>query len=184
MGCIYSESLQWFCFQISSNAKYFFLSCPRNWDLRLIVVIVYYFKIWNKKNTLLLLLLELLAVTRDPCILKHPILFLASFSHQYYLLVFYWNLRPGKSSQMSKTLLSILTDLSNVVVWMVSARPPIFNSSSPLIKSLGIVPSEPTTMGIAVIFMFQNFFSSLTRSKYLSLFSFVNYPWVWFSGQN
>ena len=62
----------WFCLQISRDAKYFFLSCLRHCDRGLIVVIVYYFQIWNTT----LLLLELLAVTWVPCILRHPILIL------------------------------------------------------------------------------------------------------------
>ena len=47
-------SFTWFCLQIRSDAKYFFLSCPRYCDWDLIVVIGYYFQIWNKKNTMLL----------------------------------------------------------------------------------------------------------------------------------
>ena len=66
-------SFEWFCLQINSDAKYFFLSCSRHCDQRLIVVIVYYFQTWNKKRTRLSLV-ELLAVTWVPCILRHPIL--------------------------------------------------------------------------------------------------------------
>ena len=40
---------EWFCLQIS-NAKYVFLSCLRHCNRGLIVVIVYYFQIWNKKE--------------------------------------------------------------------------------------------------------------------------------------
>ena len=48
MGWIYFETvLNDFCPQISSNAKYFFSFVQ---DRRLIVVIVYYFQIWNKKK--------------------------------------------------------------------------------------------------------------------------------------
>ena len=36
--------------QISSDTKYFFPSCPKHCDWGLIVVIVYYFQIWNKKE--------------------------------------------------------------------------------------------------------------------------------------
>ena len=39
-------------------------------------------------------------------------------------------LNDSKSSQVTRTLLSILTDLNHAVVWIVSTRPPIFNSSS------------------------------------------------------
>ena len=44
------HNLEWYCLQISSDAKYFFLSWPRCGDQGLIVVIVYYFQIWNKKE--------------------------------------------------------------------------------------------------------------------------------------
>ena len=44
------DCFEWFCLQISSDAKYFFLSCPRHCDQGLIVVIVYYFQIWNKNE--------------------------------------------------------------------------------------------------------------------------------------
>ena len=46
MGCIYFETaVNDFC-----DTKYIFLSCPRHCDQGLIVVIVYYFQIWNKKE--------------------------------------------------------------------------------------------------------------------------------------
>ena len=38
------------CLQISSDAKYVFLSCPRQFHEGLVVFIVYYFQIWNKKE--------------------------------------------------------------------------------------------------------------------------------------
>ena len=41
------------------------------------------------------------------------------------LAIFYRSLSDSKSVQFSKTLLSILADLNNAVVWMVSIRPPI-----------------------------------------------------------
>ena len=44
-------SFEWYYLHISSDAKYFFLSCPRYCDWGLIVVIVYYFQIWSKKRT-------------------------------------------------------------------------------------------------------------------------------------
>ena len=73
-------------------------------------------------------------------------------------MVFHRNLSVGKSSQVSRTLPCILADLNNTVVWMVSIRPQISNSSSPFIKPLGIVASAPITIGIDVTFMFQSFF--------------------------
>ena len=82
-----------------------------------------------------------------------------------------WNLSDSKFPQDSRTLLSILTDVSNAVVWIVSTRPVISNSSCPCINPLVTVPRAPITMGITVSFIFHNLFSSLARSSYLSFFS-------------
>ena len=83
-------------------------------------------------------------------------------------MVFQWSLNDSKSSQVSRTLPSILADLNNAIVWIVSTNP---KSSSPITKLLGIFPSVSITIGITVTFMFHSFISSLTRSKYLSFFS-------------
>ena len=48
--------------------------------------------------------------------------------------------------QISMTLLTILANLNNVVVWMVSTCPPISKSSSLFTNSLGIVLSVPITV--------------------------------------
>ena len=54
--------------------KIFFLSCSRHCDWGLIVLIVYYFQIWNNEKThTTLLLVELFAVIWLPCILRHPV---------------------------------------------------------------------------------------------------------------
>ena len=71
---------------------------------------------------------------------------------------FRWSLRDSKSPQVPKVLLSILADLNSTVVWMVSARPPILNSSIPLSRPFGIVPCPPITVGITVTFLFHSFF--------------------------
>ena len=47
---IFWKSFEWFCLQVSNDAKYFFPSCPRHCDRGLKFVIVYYFQIWNKKE--------------------------------------------------------------------------------------------------------------------------------------
>ena len=86
-------------------------------------------------------------------------------------MVVYWSLGDNKSPQVSGTLLSILADLSNAVVWIVSTRPLISNSSSPFTNHLVSVPRAPITIGITITFMFYSFFYSLARSKYLSFFS-------------
>ena len=49
-------------------------------------------------------------------------------------MVFHWNLSDSKCPQVSRTLLSILTDLNNAVVWVVSTRPLISKSSIPVIN--------------------------------------------------
>ena len=46
-----------------------------------------------------------------------------------------------------------MTDLNNVVVWMVSTLPPIYNTYSPFTKPLEIVPNAPVITGITVTFM-------------------------------
>ena len=86
-------------------------------------------------------------------------------------MVFHWSLIDSKSPQVSRTLLSILAVLNNVVVWMVFTRPPTPKSSSPFNNPLVTVPKAPITIGIIVTFMFHSFFNSLARSRYLSFFS-------------
>ena len=59
--------------------------------------------------------------------------------------------------QVSRTLLSILCNLNNAVVWMVSTRPLIFNSSSPFKKPLEIVLTTLIQICITVTFIFHTF---------------------------
>ena len=80
-------------------------------------------------------------------------------------MVIHCSLSDCKSPQISRTLLSILAALDNVVVWIVSASPTIYNSSCSLTKHTNYNwyhrhPHAP------------HLFSSLERSKNLSLFSF------------
>ena len=86
-------------------------------------------------------------------------------------MIFHWRLSDSKSPQVSRTLFSILAVFNNAVIWMVSTRPPTSKSSRPFDNPLVTVPKAPITIGIIVTFMFHSFFSSLARSKYLSLFS-------------
>ena len=81
------------------------------------------------------------------------------------MMIFHWSLNDRKSPQVSRTLWSILPDLINAVVWIVSACPPICR------VDLASFPSAPVTNGITVTALFHSFFSSLARSKYFSLFS-------------
>ena len=52
-------------------------------------------------------------------------------------MVFYWSLSDSKSPQLSWTLLSILAEFNNAVVWMVSSHPLISQSSSPSTNPFG-----------------------------------------------
>ena len=89
------------------------------------------------------------------CIFQHLSLFLLIllleiFSYLHYLMVFHWSLSGGWCPQVSRTLLSIVADLNNAVVWMVSNCYLISTSSSPFTKPLGIVPSVPITVSVNV----------------------------------
>ena len=53
------------------------------------------------------------------------------FLHQCQLMVFHWSLSDSKSPQVSRILRSILADLNNTVVSIVSIRPLISKTSSP-----------------------------------------------------
>ena len=86
-------------------------------------------------------------------------------------MVPHWSLSDSKSPQVSGTLLCILAVLSNAVICIVSTRPSTYKSSGPFNNPLIIVPKAPITIGIIVTCMFQIFFNSLARSRYLSFFS-------------
>ena len=86
-------------------------------------------------------------------------------------MVFHWSLGDSKSPQVSRTLLSILAILNNALIWIVSTRPPTSKSPSPFNNSLFPVPKAQITIDIIVTFMFNSFFNSLARSRYLSFFS-------------
>ena len=77
-------------------------------------------------------------------------------------MVFHWSLSDWKSPQVSRTRLSIMTVLSNTVVWIVSICPPISKSSRPFNNPLVTVPNAPITIGTIVTFMFHSFFISLS----------------------
>ena len=56
---------------------------------------------------------------------------LESFSDQFLLMVFHWSLNDNESPQVFRNLLSILGDLNNAVIWMVSTCSLISKFSSP-----------------------------------------------------
>ena len=86
-------------------------------------------------------------------------------------MVSHWSVSDCKSPQVSSTLLSILANLNNAVVWMVSTCPVISKFSSLFTNPLGIVLWVPIT-----------FFSVLLKSSdiYISFrflsFSFCGPP--------
>ena len=80
------------------------------------------------------------------------ILLLTIFSHQRE------KLSDNESLQTFRTLLNILVDFNNVIVWMASIRLPISNFFRPFTKPFGIVPSAPIIIGITVTFMLHSFF--------------------------
>ena len=81
-----------------------------------------------------------------------------------------WSLSTNKCPQVSRTLLCILVDLNNAVVWKVST-PLISKPSIPFINPLVTVPRTSIKISINVTFMYHNFFNSLAISRYLSFFS-------------
>ena len=94
-------------------------------------------------------------------------------------MVSHCSLSDSKSPQLSRTHLSILADLNNAVVWMVSTCPRIFKFYSPCTNPLVTVPIAPITIGITVTFCFALFFNFLARSRYLFPFSLSFNFTVW-----
>ena len=85
-------------------------------------------------------------------------------------MVFHWSLSDSKSPQVSRTLLSILAVLNNIVVWIVSTRPPTSKSSNHFSNPLVTEPKAQITISIIVTFMFHIFFNFLARLRYSSFF--------------
>ena len=85
--------------------------------------------------------ISVLAARHDVDVITHCKFFTPAFSHG-----FYGSLGDRKSPQVSSTLLIILADIINAVVWMVSTHHLISKSSRPLNKLLGIVPSALFTI--------------------------------------
>ena len=100
---------------------------------------------------------------------KDYYVFFRQFFTTALLLVSLWGLSDNKFPQVSRTLLSILADVNNVVAWIVLTLPLISKSSSPCTN-----PYNWYYRHFHVLQLFQ-----LPRSKYLSLFShsFNFTPW-------
>ena len=69
-------------------------------------------------------------------------------------MIFHRSLTESKSLQVSRTFLSTLAYVNNMVIWMVSIFLLISNPPNPSSRPLGTVQSTPTTNGIT---MFYNF---------------------------
>ena len=84
--------------------------------------------------------------------------------YYYYLLIRVFHISfsrwffPGVwvTASLLKSLPSILAVLNNVVVWMVSTRPPTSKSSSSFSNPLVTVPKAPITIGIIQLFQFSS----------------------------
>ena len=72
----------------------------------------------------------------------------------------------------TRTLLSILAVLNNIVVWIVSTRLPTSKSSSPFNNYLVTVSKAPITIGTIVTLMFDSFFK-FPRKVEVLIFLFV-----------
>ena len=64
-------------------------------------------------------------------------------------MFFHRSLSENKSPPITRTLLSILADLNNAVVWMVSSHP-ISKALSPFTNSLMTIPTALITFGIII----------------------------------
>ena len=75
-------------------------------------------------------------------------------------MISHGSLSDNRFSQFSRTVLSILTDLNNALVWTVSICPLISMSSGSRINPFVTVPRAPITIVIIVIFLLHSFFNS------------------------
>ena len=104
------------------------------------------------------------------------------FYYKYYLIIIiiiiillFWEFLHQCKLMVSRMLLSILANLNNAVVWIVSTHPLISKSPSPCTNPLESLKdwyrdSETITIGITITYSYHNFFSSLAWFRYLSLF--------------
>ena len=98
------------------------------------------------------------------------------------MMVFQRSLSDSQSRQVTRTPLSILAEVINAVVLMITSCPLILKSSSHIIHPLGIVPSASIKIGINVSLMIHGFFLSLAKSRYSSFFSPSFDFALWFAG--
>ena len=90
------------------------------------------------------------------------------FSYQQHQVFFFFFSLKYESSQVSRTLLSILDNFNTAIVWIALILPMISTYPSLFSRPLGTISRAPTMIGITVTFMFYSFINSLARSKNLS----------------
>ena len=88
-------------------------------------------------------------------------------------MVFHGSLSDNKSPQVSRTLLGILADSNNTVVWVVSTRPLISKSSSHFTNPLVTVPRASITIRITLTFMCHSFSIPCNVEVLILLFTII-----------
>ena len=96
------------------------------------------------------------------------------FFHQRQVMVSQRSLSDGKSPKVCMTLLSIMADLNDTVVWTVSTGPLISKSSSSLAKLFWIAPSARIATFIYVTFIFYCLFWQCVST-------YFSFRFLWFS---
>ena len=92
-----------------------------------------------------------------------------SYSHLRKPMVSHWSLSDSKSTQIFRTLLSVLAGLMNTVIWMVSNRHLISKFSSLCTNPLLTVLRAQFTVGITLTFMFHRFFFQFSCKVLISI---------------
>ena len=91
-------------------------------------------------------------------------------------MIFHLSLSDSKSPQVPRTLLSILADLNNAAVWMVSTRTVISKSFSYCMNPLITVTRTPIIIDIIITCMFLSFFQFLSKvGVFIFLFTFFQF---------
>ena len=98
------------------------------------------------------------------------ILLLASFHTIFTDGLFYWSLKENKSSQVSRTFLSIQADFNIDVVYLVSIQSLISNLISLLSRPSKIIPSAPTIIIIYITLHILQLFQLFSKIEVFSIF--------------
>ena len=104
-----------------------------------------------------------------------------SLSHQCQLMVFLQSLKDTSLLKPPGLFFSILADLNNSIVWIVSTRPLISKSPSPCTNPLLTVLRAPITVGVTVSFMYHSFFQ-LSNKVQVLIFLFACFQF--YTGQS